>query len=156
PSGYYDVLTTDAVQRWQEAIGVLATGQIGLGQVVFVPQPIRVGALNTAPGRAAYPGQEPYQVTTTNRTILVPLNPSLPPAQVGERVSIVLPSLVRTPGRITAAGPAPAVHGTGGGHGHGPDATSVLTVTPDRPRQTGTGIGVSVEVSLTVESVRHV
>src|SRR5262249_45065146 len=106
PTGYYDALTTDAVQRWQAAVGVLATGQVGLGQVAFVPRPIRVGALNTAPGRAAFPGQEPYQVTTTKRTILVPLNPALPPAHVGERVSIVLPSLVRTSGRITAVGPA--------------------------------------------------
>src|SRR5215468_5736751 len=155
PTGYFDGLTAEAVRRWQQAARVLATGQVGLGQIVFVPEPIRVGALNTAPGQAASPGQEPYQVTTTNRTILVPLNPTLPPAQVGERVSIVLPSLVRTPGRITAVGPAPAAHG-GGGHGHGSAATSVLTVTPDRPRQTGTGTGVSVEVSLTVQSVRHV
>src|SRR5258708_39712125 len=42
------------------AAGTLVTGQVGLGQVVFVPATVRVGALHVSPGRAAYPGQEPY------------------------------------------------------------------------------------------------
>jgi hypothetical protein len=91
-------------------------------------------------------------VTTTRRNVSVPVNPSLPPVTVGERVSIVLPSLVRTPGRVTAIGPPTSGQGTGGTAG----ASSVLTVTPDRPAVTGTGTGVPVQVSLTVQSVRHV
>jgi len=152
PTGYYDLFTADAVQRWQVAAGTLVTGQVGLGQVVFVPATVRVGALQVSPGRAAYPGQEPYQVTTTRRNVSVPVNPSLPPVTVGERVSIVLPSLVRTPGRVTAIGSPTSGQGTGERAG----ASSVLTVTPDRPAVTGTGTGVPVQVSLTVQSVRHV
>jgi peptidoglycan hydrolase-like protein with peptidoglycan-binding domain len=158
PTGYFDSTTAVAVQRWQLAAGTLVTGQVGLGQIVFLPAAIRVGALNSAPGRAAVPGQEPYQVTTTKRIVSVPVNPTLPPAAVGERVSIVLPSLNRTPGRIAAIGPPPAGQGQAG---TGPARTSaaaiaVLTVTPDRPGPTGTGSGVPVQVSLTVTSVRHV
>jgi peptidoglycan hydrolase-like protein with peptidoglycan-binding domain len=158
PAGYYDTLTADAVQRWQLAAGMLVTGQVGLGQIIFIPAAIRVGAVNSAPGRAAYPGQEPYQVTTTRRIVSVPVNPSLPSAAVGEPVSIVLPSLARTPGRITAIGPPPAAQGqTGSGRaGASAAATAVLTVTPDRPGLTGAGSGVPVQVSLTVTSVRHV
>jgi peptidoglycan hydrolase-like protein with peptidoglycan-binding domain len=158
PTGFYDVLTADAVQRWQVATDTLVTGQIGLGQIIFVPAPVRVGALTAAPGRAASPGQEPYQVTSGRRIVSVPVNPSLPPVRVGDRVSIVLPSLVRTPGRVTAIGPPAAGHGmggTGGGHGQA-TASSVLTVTPDRPGLTGTGSRVPVQVSLTVQSARHV
>src|SRR5229473_3212522 len=114
PTGYYDLLTAAAVQRWQVAAGTLVTGQVGLGQAVFVPATVRVGALHVSPGRAAYPGQEPYQVTTTRRNVSVPVNPSLPPVTVGERVSIVLPSLGRTPGRVTAIGPPTSGQGTGG------------------------------------------
>src|SRR5258707_2825547 len=114
PTGYYDLLTAAAVQRWQVAAGTLVTGQVGLGQVVFVPATVRVGALRVSPVRAAYPRQEPYQVTTTRRNVSVPVNPSLPPVTVGERVSIVLPSLVRTPGRVTAIGPPTSGQGTGG------------------------------------------
>jgi peptidoglycan hydrolase-like protein with peptidoglycan-binding domain len=158
PTGYYDPLTADAVQRWQLATGTLVTGQVGLGEVSFVPAAIRVGAPNAAPGQAASPGQAPYQVTTTRRIVSVPVNPSLPLVSVGDRVSIVLPSLVRTPGKVTAIGPPAAGQGSGGtrrGSGSGA-ATSVLTVTPGRPRATGTGTGVPVQVSLTVRSVRHV
>jgi peptidoglycan hydrolase-like protein with peptidoglycan-binding domain len=155
PTGYYDVLTADAVQRWQLAAGTLVTGQVGLGQVIFIPAAVRVGALTVLPGRGAYPGQAPYQVTTTRRIVSVPVNPSLPPATVGERVSIVLPSQVRTPGRVTAIGPPAAGQGTGGTGGIA-GASSVLSVTPNRPAATGTGMSVPVQVSLTVQSVRHV
>jgi peptidoglycan hydrolase-like protein with peptidoglycan-binding domain len=160
PTSYYDLLTADAVQRWQLAAGALVTGQVGLGQVIFVPAAVRVGALNVSPGRGAFPGQEPYQVTTTRRIVSVPVNPSLPPVTVGDRVSIVLPSLVRTPARVTAIGPPAAGQRTGEtgrtGGTAGADASSVLTVRPGRPAVTGTGTGVPVQVSLTVQSVRHV
>jgi peptidoglycan hydrolase-like protein with peptidoglycan-binding domain len=149
PTGYYDALTAAAVQRWQLAAGTLVTGQVGLGQVIFVRAAVRVGALSVSPGQSASPGQQPYQVTTTRRIISVPVNPTLPPVKVGERVSIVLPSQVRTPGRVTAIGPPAPGQGTAG-------ASAVLTVRPDRPAVTGTGTGVPVQVSLTVQSVRHV
>jgi len=156
PSGVYDLATDDAVQRWQIAAGTLVTGVVGFGQVIFVPGPVRVSALNVAPGQAAMPGQQPYQVTTTMRTVSVPVNPTLPPVAVGERVSIVLPSQARTSGRVTAIGPPPPAAGTSRSHGSAAAASSILTVTPDRPGATGTGTGVPVQVSLTVQSVRHV
>ncbi len=161
PTGQYDWLTDDAVQRWQAAAGVLVTGQVALGQVIFIPAPIRVGTANVTPGQAAVPGQDPYQVTTARRTVVVPVNPNLPPVAVGDRVSIVLPSLTRTPGRVSGVGPAPAAGGSAGAaHGSGgapaAGASPVITVTPDRPGVTGTGTGVPVQVSLTIQSVRHV
>ncbi len=156
PSGYYDLLTADAVQRWQLAAGLLVTGQVALGQVIFVPAAIRVGAVAAVPGRAAVPGQAPYQVTTTRRIITVPMNPTLPPVTVGERVTIVLPSLERTQGRVTVIGQAPAAHGAAGAARGTSAPTSVLTVTPARPAATGTGSGIAIQVSLTIHSVRHV
>ncbi|MDR2985209.1 MAG: peptidoglycan-binding protein [Nocardiopsaceae bacterium] len=159
PTGFYDSLTAAAVQRWQHAIGVLVTGQVGLGQVVFIPSAVRVGALIAAPGRAAFPGQEPYQVTTTKRIVIVPVNPTQPTVRIGERVSIVLPSQTRTRGRVTAIGPPPAglsaASAGSGRHGSAASAT-VLILTPSRPAATGTGRDVAVQVSLTVQSVRHV
>ena len=117
PSGYYDLLTADSVQRWQLAAGLLVTGQVALGQVIFVPAAVRVGAVTAAPGRAAVPGQEPYQVTTTRRIVTVPMNPTLPPVTMGELVSIVLPSLARTSGRVAALGHAPAADGAAAARG---------------------------------------
>jgi peptidoglycan hydrolase-like protein with peptidoglycan-binding domain len=143
PTGRYDLLTDYAVQRWQIAGGMTATGSIPLGQVVFLPTAILVGGMNVAVGEAATGGQQPYQVTTGERTVTVPLNPALPPAAVGEIVSIILPSQASTPGKITAVGAVSATSGQ-------------LTVTPEQPRATGTGVNVQVQVALAVQSARDV
>jgi peptidoglycan hydrolase-like protein with peptidoglycan-binding domain len=136
PTGHYDLATADAVERWQVARGLTVTGTIPLGQVVFLPTAVLVGAMNVAAGEAAAAGQRPYQVTTVQRTVTVPVNPTLPPAFAGERVSIVLPSQATVPGTISAAGSAQ------------------LTVTPRGG--TGNGVGVPVQVALAVQSARDV
>ena len=141
PTGHFDLATADAVERWQAARGLTVTGAIPLGQVVFLPTAILVGAMNVTAGEAAAPGQRPYQVTTGQRTVTVPLNPTLPPAFAGERVSIILPSQAAVPGTITAVS---AVSSTSG----------QLTVTPSGA--TGTGVNVQVQVSLAVQSARGV
>jgi peptidoglycan hydrolase-like protein with peptidoglycan-binding domain len=162
PTGQFDLSTLYAVERWQLANGYPVTGEIDLGQVVFLPSAILVGAQNVAPGVAATPGQQPYQVTTDRRTVSVPLNPDLPAVRVGEAVAIVLPSNASTPGTAVAIGPAPAAPSSGSSAGTS-NATStssttsdVLTVRPDRPGATGTGGGVPVQVSLATQSVSGV
>jgi len=141
PTGHYDLATADAVERWQTARGLTVTGSIPLGQVVFLPTAILVGAMNVAAGEAAAAGQRPYQVTTSQRTVTVPLNPTLPPAAVGEAVSIVLPSQATVPGTITAVSALSSTSGQ-------------LTVTPSGA--TGMGTNVQVQVSLAVQSARGV
>ena len=37
PSGHFDTATVDAVERWQHANGLPASGAIALGQIVFLP-----------------------------------------------------------------------------------------------------------------------
>jgi peptidoglycan hydrolase-like protein with peptidoglycan-binding domain len=155
PTGRFDPLTADAVTRWQSAHGYVPTGEIALGQVVFLPAAIRVGAPDAAPGQAASPGQTPYQATTGRRTVTVPLNPDLPPVQAGERVSIVLPTNATTQGTVTGVGPAAGAAGTGSGNSAG-SASAQLIVAPRRPGATGTGTGVPVQVALPVQSVRAV
>ena len=150
-SGQYDELTIAAVERWQTARGYPATGQIALGQIVFLPSPVVVGALNEAPGQAASPGQAPYKVTARQRVVTVPVSPNLPPVSPGEHVSIVLPSGTRTAGEISTIGPVPP--GPGGSSG---SATTQLTVRPDHPAATGTGQDVAVQVSLITQRARHV
>jgi len=165
PTGTFDWLTADAVERWQLANGYPVTGEITLGQVLFLPSAILVGAQNTAPGQAATPGQQPYQATTDQRIVTVPLNPNLPSVRLGEAVSIVLPSNAATAGTAVAIGPAPAAPSSGGSTGNSSDnstsststaATDMLTVRPDRPGVTGTGNSVPVQVSLATQSVTGV
>jgi len=158
PTGDFDALTAEAVQRWQLAEGEPATGVIAVGAVVFLPSQVRVGAESFEPGQAAAPGQEPYQVTTTRRTVLVPLNPQLPAVHLGERVRILLPSGRSLAGRAAMIAPtAPTAPSTGSAASTG---GATLTVAPVRPTATATGAGagasVPVEVALTTQSVRNV
>jgi hypothetical protein len=163
PGDVWTAATTAAVERWQQAAGLPVTGQVELGRVLFLPGPVRTGAPAVAPGDPAAPGQAPYQVTTATRVVTVPLNPvNSPPVTLGERVRVILPSGVSSPGHVTAIGPpAPSGTGTGGTQGSssggsGPAATTVLTVRPAHPRRTGTASGVPVQVSLTTHAARGV
>ena len=147
PTGNFDQLTADAVARWQARHDYPVTGQVPLGQIVFQPVSVLVGPVTTAAGEAAEPGQQPYQVTTSQRIVTVPVSPDLPPVQVGEPVSIVLPSNATTPGRVIAETPL-----AGGANG----ATEQLIVEPGQPAATGTGSDVPVQVSLSIQSVHGV
>ncbi len=161
-SGDFDSLTVDAIERWQRAEGQPATGQIPLGQVVFLPSPVVVGAESIAIGHAAASGDLPYQVTTTARTVTVPLDPTnAPTVSVGEPVTITLPSSSTTPGTITAIGSVPPSATSSSSSSQGSSSAAAtpseqLTVTPSDPSATGTLTGVGVQVSLTTEETANV
>ena len=182
PSDAYTWATAATVERWQAAHGLTQTGQIPLGQVVFLQGAVRVGAWQVAVGSAAQPGQEPYLVTTDRRVVTVPLTSDMPVVRVGQSVGIVLPSQASTAGAVSSIGPLPPTASTsgagsgsrsGGGGGSAgsagsgssdgsggttvtQSATSFLFITPVSPAATGTGDGVAVQVSLTIEVARDV
>jgi hypothetical protein len=162
-SNHFSGLTESAVRRWQTAMGLLVTGQIALGTIVFLPGPIRVDAQQVSTGQAATPGDQPYVVSTNSRVVTVPLNPNLPTVTPGQAVSIVLTDGSTTPGKADAIVAVPSQSGQSGGSGGSGSSSSSsssapteLIVTPDRPGVTGTSAGVPVQVSLTVQSVRNV
>jgi hypothetical protein len=121
---------------------------------------VRIDATNVALGQRASAGDLPYQVTTTVRSVSVPLTPNDPTVAIGQQVSIELPSGAATPGSVTAVGTPPpsssSASASGSSSGSGSNASTVLTVTPTDPAATGPADGESVQVALTVESVRHV
>ena len=167
PSDEFTPATAIAIERWQASHGLTQTGQVPLGQIVFLPRPILVGAWQVVAGENAQPGQEPYLVTTDRRVVTVPVTPNMPVVHSGQSVGIILPSQAQTPGRVTSIGPPPATAGasadtsgngaSGGGASGGTGSTgaqgasSVLFVMPVRPAATGTGNNVAVQVSLTVQ-----
>src|SRR5258708_23983812 len=64
PTGTFDWPTADAVERWQLANGYPVTGEITLGQVVFLPSAGLAGAPNAAPRPAAAPRPPPDPAPT--------------------------------------------------------------------------------------------
>jgi hypothetical protein len=171
PSDEFTWATAVALQRWQAARGLAQTGEIPFGQIVFLPAAIRVGGWQVSAGGIAQPGQEPYQVTTDRRVVTVPVTPDMPVVNVGQSVSIVLPSQAATPGKVMSVGQLPPTAslggsagstgsstGAGGGAGGGAaqGSTSFLFITPVIPAATGTGDGVPVQVSLAIQVARGV
>lgn len=157
PSDQFTVLTVLAIERWQAHAGLPVDGVVDLGRVIFLPGAVVVGAENAYPGQPAAPGGIPYAVTSTTRTVSVPLNPDLPPVHVGQSVSIHLPTGARVAGGITAVGPAPPSSSPGSGPASASSGRgTIATVTPTDPAATGTENGVPVEVSLVTGSAKHV
>jgi hypothetical protein len=155
PTATYGPPAVTAVERWQTELGIPATGSVDLGAIVFEPAVVRIDAATVALGQRASPGDVPYQVTSTTRSVSVPLTPNDPTVGVGEQVSIQLPSGTSTSGQVTAVGPPPP-SGSGSSSSSGSNATTALTITPTDPAVTGTANGEAVQVSLTVQSVRNV
>jgi hypothetical protein len=154
----YGPAAVAAVERWQTALGVPATGSVDLGSIVFEPTTVRIDAATAALGQRAAAGDLPYQVTTTTRSVSVPLTPNDPTVAIGQQVSIQLPSGATTPGVVTATGPPPASgsSSSSGSSTSSSNASTVLTVTPADPAATGAENSEAVQVALTVQSVRHV
>ena len=66
---HWDARTTAAVKRWQRASGQVADGTIELGEVVFLPEAIRVTEIAAAPGASVGPGAPILNATSNRRTI---------------------------------------------------------------------------------------
>jgi len=142
-SNHYSSATAAAVQRWQKALGLQATGQIPLGDVVFEPGPIRVTSVAPSVGTSAGGGTV---LTATGTTPIVAVDLDVSEEYLvkpGDAVTIVLPDGTSTVGgHIETVGtvatcPGGGGIGAGGGDGSadqspcesgGPGTTSTPTV----------------------------
>jgi hypothetical protein len=173
PNGRFDLLTMYAVERWQLAAGYVPNGEIAIGQIVFASGSLFIESDQVWPGQPAEPGQVPFQATTPQRVVTVPVGPNLPTVRVGEPATIVLPDTTTTPGAITSIGPPPptggsSASGVGGDGTNGtgtssdgsqtPAVSSMLTISLDEPagRLINAPAQEAVQVALTTSSARHV
>jgi putative peptidoglycan binding protein len=134
-SDHYSAATAAAVDRWQKALGLPATGEILLGEVVFEPGPIRVTSVTPSVGASVGGGGGSGAgagggggggggtvLTATGITPVVTVD--LPVTQeylvkTGEAVSVVLPNGSSTVGgRVKSMGSVATCPG-GGGTGTG-------------------------------------
>ncbi len=142
-SNHYSSATATAVDRWQSALGLPATGEILLGQVVFEPGPIRVTSVTPTVGSSAGDagggggggsagaggggggGGTVLTATSTTPIVTVDLDVSQEYlVKPGNAVSIVLPDGTSTVGgHIQTVGNV-ATCPSGGGTGTGTGATN--------------------------------
>jgi hypothetical protein len=80
---------------------------VWVGQVVFLPAPMRVTALQAQVGAAMAPGTAVLTGTSTNRAVIAQVEAeSRSRVHVGDQVQVTLPDTDPIPGRVVAVGQA--------------------------------------------------
>jgi hypothetical protein len=163
-SDHYSSATAAAVARWQRTLGLPATGEILLGQVVFEPGPIRVTSVTASVGTSTGGGgggastggagggggADGAVLTATSATPIVAVQLDVTDEYLvkrGDTVSVVLPNGTSTvPGHIQTVGNVATCPG-GGGTGLG-NATGGGTA--DQSPCSSSGSGTSSPPTVTV------
>jgi peptidoglycan hydrolase-like protein with peptidoglycan-binding domain len=105
---HFSAATAAAIRRWQASWGLPAgrrTGRIAQGQIVFLPAPLRVTALQARVGAAVGPGATVLTGTSTDRAVVAQVDTSQGGSlHVHDRVEVALPDADPVPGRVTAIG----------------------------------------------------
>jgi peptidoglycan hydrolase-like protein with peptidoglycan-binding domain len=169
-SNQYSPATAAAVERWQKALGLQATGQIPLGEVVFEPGAIRVSSVTPSVGTSAGGGTV-LTATSTTPVVLVDLDVSEEYlVKPGDAVTVVLPDgtttvggHIETVGRVATC-PGGSGIGAGGGSGSADQSpcessgsgaastpTVTVTVTLDRTPPGAAFDQAPVNVNITTE-----
>lgn len=104
-NGTFDSPTAAAVVRWQEHLGVTATGNVLLGAVIFEPSAITMGAQFVTIGAAVGPGTAiaDAQVTGINMQFTLPADTKTLIA-IGQTVDVTMPDRTTSKGTIQSIG----------------------------------------------------
>ncbi len=99
--GVWDAGTSDAVLAWQRDVGLEDDGIVNLGEVVFLPAPVRVNDVLASVGSSVNPGTPVLGVSSSDQFVTF----DLPAADqglvtVGQEVVIEMPDGSDTPGRV--------------------------------------------------------
>jgi hypothetical protein len=120
PGDTFTWATEVAIERWQQARGQLVTGTIALGQVVFLPEAIRVTAVGAQQGATAGSGTQILSGSSTEPSVTLNLAPGGPAVRPGDQVLVTLPNGTSTvPGTVSTVGAVTTVPGGGGAQNGG-------------------------------------
>ncbi len=138
--------TARAVRRWQEDLGVTATGTVEPGDSVVATGQVRVDTVAVLVGAVAQPGAEVLTATGTGHSAFVNLPlASRAYARQGQQVGIELPNGRSVSGKVVAIGSAAANRPASS------DGTAGQSAGQTSPCQ-GTSCPQSVTVEAQVES----
>ena len=155
----YTDATADAVEAWQEDLGLAETGTVDLGRVVYAPGAVRVATLTAAVGDATQPGGSVLTHTGTTRVVTVELEVADQRLAVKDAaVGITLPDGRETTGKITGSQTViETTESTGaGGEGDTTETKLEVTVTPDDPAAFDGLDQASVDVGFTASTRENV
>ncbi len=112
--GSFTAETQQAVIAWQQSIGMEPDGVVNVGEIVFLPNSIRIAAVNLPVGSSVNPGT-PVLATSSDKSVvavdLAARDQGL--LAEGDEVTVVLPNDVEAPATVTFVAPLATVSGTG-------------------------------------------
>jgi hypothetical protein len=140
------------VERLQDTLGVTETGELALGDYVFLPTAARVTAVSAKLGGAA--SGQVLTATSTARQVTVNLDADQQSEiKAGDRVTITLPNNHTTAGVVSSVG---AVATTVSGSNGSSSPTITVQITPTDPHATGRLDQAPVQVAITTATVHDV
>lgn len=147
PDRHFGAKTTLAVEDWQADRGVEEDGIVRLGEVIFLPGPVRLTTIQPQPGTRIGPGQAFATYSSTDRIVTVSLDADRQDIiSAGDAVMVELPDGAESPGSIAdiASVATPATQ-------QGGSPQVAVTVTLDDPATTGSQDGAPVTVTVVRE-----
>jgi hypothetical protein len=152
----FGAATTTALEKFEAAVGMAASGTLTLGQAVFLPTATRVTTILATLGAPAPAGQPILEATSTTRQVSIALDATQQSeVAVGDRVTITLPDNRNTPGMISSVGTVATIPTSGGSGGADSSPTITVLVNPTDPAATGTWDQAPVNVTVTTGSVTN-
>ncbi|MGI5328432.1 peptidoglycan-binding protein [Actinomadura nitritigenes] len=149
-SKYFGWQTYYALKELQDTAGLEESGDLPLGQAVFVPaKEVRVTKTAAVRGGTAAPGAAVLTVSSTERRVTVSLSAGQQSdVAAGDKVTITLPTGKSTPGVVSSVGKVATKSDT--------TTTVDVQITPSEPADTGTLDQAPVQVSIVSETVKDV
>jgi peptidoglycan hydrolase-like protein with peptidoglycan-binding domain len=148
--------TEQAIRALQAAHGLAQTGVLPLGSLVFKPGPVRVTAVIPTVGQAVQAGPV-LSVSSTRHRVAIKLDAAhQADVQVGDPVTITLPSGETTPGRVSSVGSVASNPSAGGSEESGSTPTIDLSVRLVNQTAAGRLDRAPVSVAITTDSIENV
>jgi hypothetical protein len=149
-SSYFGSQTYYALKELQDDVGLEETGNLPLGQAVFVPATqIRVTKIAAVRGGPVAAGSVLLQASSTRRQVTVALSANRQSqVAVGDKVTITMPNDKTTQGVVSSVGKVATKADN--------STTITVQIRPSKPKQTGTLDQAPVQVSIVSDTVKDV
>jgi hypothetical protein len=150
-SDSFSAATAAALQRLQAKLGENQTGSLALGQVVFLPESVRIATVSGELGASAQPGAQVLSATSDTLEVQLALDPSQQGAVKGDRAQITLPNNTSVTGSVDRLGRVAQV--PAGQNASAGGATIPIYIGLDHPEQARSLDQAPVLVNITTRGV---
>ena len=152
--------TQQALEALQHDKGLAVTGQLRIGDVVFLPDSVRIAKVSGELGGSAQPGTPVLNATSDTLEVHVDLEPSQQSeVPVGAYARITLPGNQSVTGKVDRLGrvaQSPAGQNNNAGQNNPGDATIPAYISLDDPKKVGGLDQAPVRVEITTNGVEDV